>query len=586
MEIHVDFDLILIAIFITIFITGYIRGGGIELLRVLKVVIPFFVLYFYGDAITNLLFSNQKTIDVVYAILPDIPFRNTLAALSSQIGVYIIVYLFLAIFLWRLGKFVLDERIEYIFGRFNSILGGIFSVIRTYIIISVFIIPFYALNFTNYSDPLTSFVLNHPPNFSRLGLLIEKTKPTVDKFNEVSAALKIMDVRSLEKYTLLLDDVQDFVINNEQDAYTIYEYLKSNGLIDDDYTPAEFLYYYVNHSNEFSKMNFPNKKLKDSNENLNHTVDNYAQVFIWAYEKNILEMDSTDQIIASFIENYPQIAADTHDKLSVEILSKMKLKTQVYLILKNWLRECYQIEIQSDVNLLNDQNLALILDDFLLHKNQLIDSINQMDAKDFEKADIIKQIERFSSFQKEYISTYKPKINLYDQILDDVSFKYKLAFAIMKEKKFNQVVDSEMEEDSLMYLFSLDSLDFINYFSHEDDQIYYEAGQVYVALFLIDIKPDHQIEKITYEKMISNLEKFTANEDLFKRTKPEINEIIKALLVNHNEQSYFEFLVENNLCEDDLINQLLQSIEIKSILTGENLVLLRSLNQKLETELS
>ena len=41
MEIHVDFDLILLAIFITIFITGYIRGAGIELLRVLKVIILF-----------------------------------------------------------------------------------------------------------------------------------------------------------------------------------------------------------------------------------------------------------------------------------------------------------------------------------------------------------------------------------------------------------------------------------------------------------------------------------------------------------------------------------------------------------------
>ncbi|QVK16824.1 CvpA family protein [Mycoplasmatota bacterium] len=586
MEIHVDFDLILIAIFITIFITGYIRGGGIELLRVLKVVIPFFVLYFYGDAITNLLFSNQKTIQFVYAILPDIAYRNTIAALSSQIGVYIIVYTFLAIFLWRLGKFVLDERIEYIFGRFNSILGGIFSVIRMYIIISVFIIPFYALNFTNYSDPLTSFVLDHPPNFSRLGLLIDKSKPTVDKFNEVSAALKIMDVKSLEKYTLLVNDVEDFVVTNEHDAYSIYEHLKNNDLIEGEYTQSEFLYYYVNHRVEFRKMNFSNQKLNEVNRKLNHTVEDYEQVFIWVYEKNILDMTSNDQIISSFIENYPQIAADTHDQLTVEILSKMKLKTQLYLILKNWFMESYQIEIQSDFDLLNDQNLALILDDFSLHKDQLTKSINQMDAKDFEKEDIIKQIERFSDFQQEYIKTYKPKINLYDQILDDVSFKYKLAFAIMKEKKFNQVVDSEMEEDSLMYLFSLDSLDFINYFSHEDDQIYYEAGQVYVALFLIDIKPDQQIEKITYDKMIKSLEKFTVNDDLFKRTKPEINEIIKALLINHNDQSYIEFLIESDLCEEDLINQMVESKEMKSILTGENYILLKNINQKIQSELS
>jgi len=586
MDIHVDFDLILIAIFITIFITGYIRGGGIELLRVLKVVIPFFVLYFYGDAITHLLFSNRQTINFVYAILPNIPYRNTIAALSSQIGVYIIVYLFLAILLWRLGKLVLDERIEYIFGRYNSIFGGIFSVIRMYVIISVFIIPFYALNFTNYSDPLTSLVLKHPPNFSRLGILIEKTKPTMDKFNEVSASLKIMDIKSLEKYSNLLIDIKNFVGETEQEAYLLYEYLEENELIDETYTPSEFLYYYATERDQFNQVKYDDKHINDINDDLNRKVDDYAQVFIWANEKKILEMTSTDQIIVSFIDNYPQIVADTDSQLSLEIFSKMKLKTQLYLILKNWLMESYQIEIQSDFDLLNDENLAIILDDFELHKEHLIESIRNMDAKDFEKEDVIKQIERFSAFQTEYINTYKPKIYLYNQILDDVSFKYKLTFAIMKEKKFNQVVDDEMSDDSLMYLFSLDSLSFINYFSSHDDYVYYEAGQVYVALFLIDIQSNHQIDKITYDKMLNNLQKFTTNEDLFNKTKTDINEIIKALLVNRDEKSYLEFLVLNNLCEEDLIDKILQSEDFKTILTGENIVLLQALNQKLKSEMS
>ena len=92
MEIFVNFDIILSAIFLTIFITGYIRGGGIELLRVLKVIIPFFVLYFYGDKINKLLFSSPKIIAFVYKILPKILYRNTIAAFSSQIIVYITVY--------------------------------------------------------------------------------------------------------------------------------------------------------------------------------------------------------------------------------------------------------------------------------------------------------------------------------------------------------------------------------------------------------------------------------------------------------------------------------------------------------------
>ncbi len=586
MEVNVDFDIIIITIFVTIFTTGYIRGGGIELLRVLKVVIPFFVLYFYGDEITHLLFSNQKIVDFVYTVLPDIPYKNTIAALSSQIVLYIFVYLFLAIFLWRLGKYVLDERIEYIFGRYNSILGGIFSVIRMYIIVSIIIIPFYALNFTNYSDPLTSFVLKHPPNFSRLGLLIEKTKPTIDKFNEVSRSLKIMDIASLEKYTTLLIDVQDFVQTNEDDAYQVYEYLYEEGFIEESYNKSEFLYYYVQHVDEIRHFNINDEMINELNEKVMDSIKNYQQVFIWAYENNVLEMTSNDEIIASFIDNYPNIVADTDEELSLEILSKMKLNTQLYLVMKNWLMESYQIDVKYDFDLLEDENLSLVLDDFHLHKDKLQTAIYEMDAKDHEKEEIIKQINRFSEFQQEYITTYKPKMDLYDHLFDDVSFKYKLGFAIMKEKKFNQVVDSQMEDDSLMYLFVLDSLSFLDYFSESDNQIYYEAGQVYVALFFVDIDKNQHIDVMTYEELKNNLYRYTLNKDLFQKTKSDMNEIIKALIIERSGEAYLEYLIKNQLCEDDIVYKLLQSSEMNEILTNENTILLEQLNHKLQSEMS
>jgi len=313
MELNVDFDLILLAIFLTIFITGYIRGGGIELLRVLKVIIPFFVLYFYGEKINELLFSSQKIVDIVYKILPNVPYRNTIAALSSQIGVYIFVYVLLTIFLWRLGKYVLDERIEFLFGRFNSVLGGIFSVIRMYIIVSIFIIPFYALNFTNYSDPLTGFVLNNPPNFSRLGLLINKVKPTVDQINKVSSSLKIMDLASLEKYTNLLMDVKYFVKTNENQGYKVYKELEKEDYFEESLSKHEFMKYYIDNVDEFAKMEFTNKEIMEINKQLINNVNEYPQVFNWAYENKVLEMESDMEIIQSFIDNYPSLVASMED---------------------------------------------------------------------------------------------------------------------------------------------------------------------------------------------------------------------------------------------------------------------------------
>lgn len=578
MHISVNFDLILVAIFTTIFITGYIRGGGIELLRVLKVVIPFFVLYFYGDNITNLLFSSNATVNFVYTILPNIPYRNSIASLSTSIGVYVVVYFLLTIFLWRLGKYVLDERIEYVFGRFNSIFGGVFSVVRMYIIISVFIIPFYALNFTNNNDILTSFILNHPPKFSRFGILIEETKPTIDKFNEVSRSLKIMDIKSLEKYTNLLSDVNIFMEENEDDSYEIYLYLKDNDF--GNYKKDEFLYYYVKHLDDFEEMNFKNSNIRKTNDDLLKTATEYEQVFIWAYENKIKEMDSIDEVIASFIENYPKIAANTDDQLTLEVLKKMKLNTQIYLVMKNWLMNSYQIQIESNFDLLNDENLELILDDFDLYEENLITEINRIDARDSEKALIIKQVERFSHFQEEYIINLKPQIQVYDPLLDQVSFKYKLAFSIMKEKGLNKVVDENVEKDPIMYLLFLDSLSFIDYFNEDDVDIYYQVGQIYVTLFLLDIKTDDTI--ITCDETINHVDRFTYNEDLYNRTSKDINKVLKALLIErNNESSYLEYLVENGYAETDIVLKLTNSKEIKETLNYENLLLLQSINRKL-----
>lgn len=581
MEINVDFDLILVAIFITIFITGYIRGGGIELLRVLKVIIPFFVLYFYGDKINELLFSSQKVVDVVYKILPNVPYRNTIAALSSQIAVYVLVYLFLAIFLWRLGKYVLDERIEFLFGRFNSILGGIFSVIRMYVIVSVLIIPFYALNFTNYSDPLTSFVLNNPPSFSRIGLLINKIKPTVDQINKVSSSLKIMDLTSLKKYHDLIIEVKDFVKESEDNAYKIYLELEKDNYFDKSLSKSEFMQYYIDNSDEFKKINFSKEEISEINEELITTVKEYPQVFTWAYENKILEMDNNRDLIQSFIDNYPKLVATMEDDLTIEVLEKVRLNTQIYLTIVNWLDNSYQITIKDGFDLLNDEYLEIVLDNFAENKEALIlafkESKDNNNLKENEYEMILKQIENFSIFHLDYLNKYKPQIKLYDKIFDDVSFKYKLAFAIMKDKKFNHVVDYEFENNTFMYFFILDSLDFINRFSRDNNKIYYEALQIYVGLFLINIDEDNKVDILTYDKFMLHVKRFSENEKLFQRTKSDFNKIINALLIERDKGSYLEYLIDIGLCEEDIIEKLRASKDIKEIFTQENYLLLEEL---------
>jgi len=190
---------------------------------------------------------------------------------------------------------------------------------------------------------------------------------------------------------------------------------------------------------------------------------------------------------------------------------------------------------------------------------------------------IITQIEKFSQFQNEYLTKYKPQIKLYNQIFDDVSFKYKLAFAIMKDKKFSQVVNYELENNAFMYFLLLDSLDFVNRFSKDDNKIYYESLQVYLGLFLINIDSNNQVDILTYDKLIEHLNMFSENQELFKRTKNDLNKIINALVIKRDDVSYLEYLVDIGLCEDDIIEKMLTSKDIKNIFTQENYLLLEDL---------
>lgn len=577
MTINVDFDIIIVAIFVTIFITGFIRGGGIEFLRVAKIVIPFIILYFFGDKITNLLFSSPKIVQFVYDILPNVPYRNTIASLSTKILLYIVVYLFLAILLWRLGKYVLDERIEYYFGRYNSILGGIFALIRMYIIISIIIIPFYALNFTNQHDPLTKFIINHPPRFSRIGILLDKARPTVDKLNEVTSSLKIMDIKSLEKYTRLVYDVKDFVTDTEKEAYDLYNYLLEEKVITEDYNQREFLIYYLNNLTFFQELTLKNKEMHNLNKSLYDKVSTYKQVYIWAYEKHVLEMESEDEVIESFIHNYNEIAASTNDELSIEMLTKLKFNVKLYLVLKEWLATSFDISISSTSDLLNDGNIENILDNYHLYENYLIELINnEFEPKEQEL--ILSQLARFRNFQTLYLNKYKPQIMIYEKLMNDVSFKYKLTFAILKDTKFNQLVDKEMPKESIIYLFVLDSLDFFNRLT-SDNQIYYETAQIYVALFLIDIDQDLQVDPMTSEKVIQQLKYFSQNEDLYNRTKKSINEIIRTLLIEREGHTYLEYLIEQEFCEPNIIDELLASEIVKMTLSYENFKLLENMKK-------
>jgi uncharacterized membrane protein required for colicin V production len=580
-----DMDLMILIIFVTVFITGYIRGAGIELLRVLKVVIPFIILYFFGEQITTQFLSSERMGKFVYGVLPSIPYKNTIAALSTTIVLYILVYSFLAIFLWRLGKYVLDERIEYFFGKTNSVMGGIFSVIRMYIIMSILLLPFYALNFTNQKDPTTNFILNHPPMFSKVGHLVAGSKPTLDQMNEVSASLKIMDLASFEKYSYLLTDIDAFLTNLEDEAEQVYGYLSKEGLIDQTYeTKQAFLYHYTTEVMTYKEMEINDRSINRVNTNLNEEVMKYRAVILWAYDEKVRDLDSFELVVQSFIENYPKISDKTDDPLTVDLLIKTKFHTQMYVTLLSFLQETMEIPITRNSDLLQDDALMQVLEDFNDHKAVLIHDINQLDITPSEREMVLKQVERFSLFQATYLKDYKPYITLYNELLDDMSFRYKLIFSIAKAHHLNDTVYSQLKDNPTLFLFMLDSIDFLH---NKDSDIYYEAGQLYVALFMISIDQETlEHNQITYQRFTTILDAYKGLHSDYINTNKNINKIVHALFDGEHQTSYIDTLIKLGYADESLIEDLYLSQDFNAILDRDSRILIERMYEHYKGQVS
>lgn len=565
-----NFDLIVILIFLTVFITGYIRGAGIELLRVLKVIIPFLILYYFGDFIITRILSADKISRFVYRLLRHMHFKNTIAALSTQILLYILVYTFLALFLWRLGKYVLDERIEYFFGKTNAIMGGVFAIIRMYIIMSFILIPFYVLNFTNHNDFTTRFILNHPPKFSKIGHVLADSKPTLDKINELTASFKVMDLDSLKKYTALLTEIDEFLSDKEEKATRIYAYLWDEGYFEQAHSKEEFLFLYVNDFATYRKLKISDREIDRLNQNLLDEIEPYQQVILWAYQEDVRNKQTFREVVDSFIIHYPQIAAKTNDHLTIELLTKTKSYTQIYLTLMEFLTNDLGLHIQSNRDLLKDENLYRLLESYGDYHVALVARVTNLDQLDRnEKALFISQLNRFYAFQQKYISNYKGHIELYDVLLQDVSFKYKLGFAILKENKFEQVVYQNLRENPTLFLFIVDSIDFLSRF----DDVYMDIAQVYTALFLLKKENNHQ--SIDMQILLAQLEAINDFELENYELKQTINKIFHAFVVRHQGESYLDYLINQELLQVNDLETLYQSPTLKSLLTVKNYDLLQ-----------
>lgn len=578
------FDVLICVLFVTVFITGLIRGAGIELLRFLKLIIPFIILYYFGDLMINLLFKTNAINYFVYTVLPDIPFKSTISSLSTQALLYLIVYLLLSLILWRLGSLVLDERIEYFFGKANAIVGGIFSVLWMYVIISYVIIPLYVVNLTNEKSFMTNFILNHPFPFSRAGKFIERSKPTLDRMNEMTNAFQVMDLDGFKNYTHFLNDVEAYVIDLEAKANQLYDTLLAEG-VELKVSREDFLYQAAKNFSWFQSLSVKDQKARGIKDALVKELEIYSPVIQWAYEEKILALETWEDIVDSFIENYDDIAFNTKDPLTLELFAETMTMSQVYRTITNFLYDTMGIEVRTTKDLLKDENLMILLEQYDQHEEELIERIEQLPKfSDAHRAWFKTLVKRFGRFQAKYQTIYKDYIEHYEHLMPDVSLRYKLIFAMMKAERFHRDFFKQLERNPTLYLFILDSISFLDSVEKKETDLYYQVGQVYVALFLINGEDHENPQTIMPDQIFEHLRKHRYLLNEYSDLNKTINKIIHALLIERENGSYVEFLIDNGYLTKEDLKTISEHKDVRLLLNRQNQAYLNHILNRLDEE--
>lgn len=578
------FDVLICVLFVTVFITGLIRGAGIELLRFLKLIIPFIILYYFGDLMINLLFKTNAINYFVYTVLPDIPFKSTISSLSTQALLYLIVYLLLSLILWRLGSLVLDERIEYFFGKANAIVGGIFSVLWMYVIISYVIIPLYVVNLTNEKSFMTNFILNHPFPFSRAGKFIERSKPTLDRMNEMTNAFQVMDLDGFKNYTHFLNDVEAYVIDLEAKANQLYDTLLAEG-VELKVSREDFLYQAAKNFSWFQSLSVKDQEARGIKDALVKELEIYSPVIQWAYEEKILALETWEDIVDSFIENYDDIAFNTKDPLTLELFAETMTMSQVYRTITNFLYDTMGIEVRTTKDLLKDENLMILLEQYDQHEEELIERIEQLPKfSDAHRAWFKTLVKRFGRFQAKYQTIYKDYIEHYEHLMPDVSLRYKLIFAMMKAERFHRDFFKQLERNPTLYLFILDSISFLDSVEKKETDLYYQVGQVYVALFLINGEDHENPQTIMPDQIFEHLRKHRYLLNEYSDLNKTINKIIHALLIERENGSYVEFLIDNGYLTKEDLKTISEHKDVRLLLNRQNQAYLNHILNRLDEE--
>ena len=248
-----NFDWILAMIFISYIIYGYFSGGHKQIRISINLILPFMIIYYLGRYITTYLYIPLSTTFIFELINDYMGFiKHTLGMIISYMLTYILLFVgifFLSIYA---RKHILNENMRAKLGITNNYLGAFVALVNGYVLSYFIILPVFSLGLVDDSAFLTTYVLEHPPPFSRIARTAEKAVPIKGLADKADEFQKLLSVEGIEGYynDAIYEYQQDYIGDRDSYEVTFMENVYVN-LSDDskellqeaytDYFPGESL---------------------------------------------------------------------------------------------------------------------------------------------------------------------------------------------------------------------------------------------------------------------------------------------------------------------------------------------------------
>lgn len=474
MLLSVDFDLLLVMILLAMFLIGYISGATVEIIKLINLIVPFIVIYFFAGDISRWVFRTkllQKLLSK-FTVLEHIPYFNTFVVFLATFITFLGAYWVLSYMTRGLKKIIVSEVLDYKLGKFNHSAGAILALIRFYVLGSLLVLPFFVLGLTTKEeDHLSRLLLNHPPMFTRAGQIINDAEPMVNAVSSLSSFIEVVDVReTMEEVKALETTITE---QKEQLTQTIQGMVEQGTIVDVDLSdPMEVLLTFLKDPTPF----FDAAETPELRSSLTMTYNNvkpYEGVVAWAHREDIVNL-SHEQKLISFFENYDYIQDETSDPSVKDKLNKMKSFQIVY----EWLTKTVKLNLDPLAQILSDSSIERIMNQLLLELDQegLLTKLRSL-----QQPKLNAQADAIESFVVNYKDHYAP---LMKKIKVELPFLYKLIAATMHEVDLIE----HFKRTPFIAMYVIDTIQLLNTANLElpDENLYQLLIKIIIPLYLIE----------------------------------------------------------------------------------------------------